>query len=674
MDAQPIMQSTRERTDKGREYHVAQQHPEANDHNEGSPNKPFRTISQAAHLAEPGDTIWIHTGVYRERVSPARGGEENLPITYAAVPEERVFVKGSDEWRPSWVEVDGSVGVYRASLDGSLFGALNPYHLGYRGYNTDIVRPVDGEVLPLTRGQLFVDGAPLTQVTTMDDVLEVPSTWMVSADGDEIYVHFPVVRPNREPYERLVELTVRHRIFAPEKRNLGHIHVRGIVFEHAANNHPTPQLGAVSTRSGHHWVIEDCTIRYATTIGLDFGAEWGIEDTPENDGILGFNHREHSGGVISGHHVIRNNHITDNGLGGICGLRTWGTKIIGNVVERNNRLGFRTWEVGAIKVHLFFDGLIEGNLVRDNDCFGIWLDNQYRGSRVTRNVVLNNHMAGVMVELGLGPLLLDNNIIALTRQGDGIYAHDASGFTVAHNLIYGNANYGVYAGVATDRPSRDEKPARASNIRVLNNMILGNKVAALSLSVPYECSSNNISDSNLFMGAGEVMDESTGVVPPLFISNPSHQRVLMKEVVESFRAALDKAGVPQEDRPNLQLWEQYPFLTLDHWRAFMGYDKNSETTRLYHEMLNSRQPEFVATFEHVLWQVPCSPMEGLDYDFLGRKMPEQSLPGPFQFVRDGENRFVLWPLREKTDVVKQGPRPTGTDGPVERKDWSSNGI
>lgn len=67
----------------------------------------------------------------------------------------------------------------------------------------------------------------------------------------------------------------------------------------------------VSTRSGHHWVIEDNTIRYANTIGLDIGSEWGIRGTAEDAPL--------PPGAAPGYHVVRKNVIPDNGLCGIAG-------------------------------------------------------------------------------------------------------------------------------------------------------------------------------------------------------------------------------------------------------------------------------------------------------------------------------------------------------------------
>ena len=48
----------------GREYHVSQKN--GHDWQDGSAEKPFVTISKAAKIAMPGDTITVHEGVYRE--------------------------------------------------------------------------------------------------------------------------------------------------------------------------------------------------------------------------------------------------------------------------------------------------------------------------------------------------------------------------------------------------------------------------------------------------------------------------------------------------------------------------------------------------------------------------------------------------------------------------------
>jgi hypothetical protein len=49
------------------ELHVA---VSGKDDNPGTKDAPLRTIQRAADLAQPGDTITVHAGTYRERVNP----------------------------------------------------------------------------------------------------------------------------------------------------------------------------------------------------------------------------------------------------------------------------------------------------------------------------------------------------------------------------------------------------------------------------------------------------------------------------------------------------------------------------------------------------------------------------------------------------------------------------
>ena len=77
-------------------YHVACQDPQASDANPGSREKPFRTIGRAAEILQPGEKVVVHEGVYRECVSPRRGGTgPDAMIAYEAAPGERVVVSGA---------------------------------------------------------------------------------------------------------------------------------------------------------------------------------------------------------------------------------------------------------------------------------------------------------------------------------------------------------------------------------------------------------------------------------------------------------------------------------------------------------------------------------------------------------------------------------------------------
>lgn len=84
----------------GRVYWVAQQQGGANDANPGTRDQPWRTMTRAAQALQPGDSVIVRAGTYREQVMPARGGTAaNSRITYAAYTGETVIVSGAEvEW------------------------------------------------------------------------------------------------------------------------------------------------------------------------------------------------------------------------------------------------------------------------------------------------------------------------------------------------------------------------------------------------------------------------------------------------------------------------------------------------------------------------------------------------------------------------------------------------
>ncbi|MFD2877167.1 DUF1565 domain-containing protein [Paenibacillus rhizoplanae] len=103
------------------EYHVALQ---GSDQAPGTAEQPFRSISRAAALAEPGDTVTVHAGTYREWVSPANGGTEEQRIVYQAAGDGEVVITGAEpvaDWQ------DEGDGVWSAEVPNSLFAVRNPF-------------------------------------------------------------------------------------------------------------------------------------------------------------------------------------------------------------------------------------------------------------------------------------------------------------------------------------------------------------------------------------------------------------------------------------------------------------------------------------------------------------------------------------------------------------------
>lgn len=104
------------------EIHVSKKGDDAGD---GSAANPFLTIQRAADVAQPGDAVMVHEGIYRERVNPPRGGlSGEQRITYLAAPGEEVVIKGSEKIT-GWEYVADDT--WSVTLTNRFFGNYNPF-------------------------------------------------------------------------------------------------------------------------------------------------------------------------------------------------------------------------------------------------------------------------------------------------------------------------------------------------------------------------------------------------------------------------------------------------------------------------------------------------------------------------------------------------------------------
>lgn len=146
----------------GREFHVSQK--KGQDWNPGTLEAPFKTISKAALVAMPGDTVVVHEGEYREWVKPENAGTGELTrITYKAAEGVRPVIKGSERIQ-NWEKVEGTV--WKAVLPNSMFGDYNPYAEVLGGdwfISPDFTKEpeiIDGVLqnFPLHTGDVYLNG------------------------------------------------------------------------------------------------------------------------------------------------------------------------------------------------------------------------------------------------------------------------------------------------------------------------------------------------------------------------------------------------------------------------------------------------------------------------------------------------------------------------------------
>lgn len=445
-------------------YYVDNRNPHASDSNPGTEHLPFLTVNKAAQVLEPGERVVIMTGVYRERVDPARGGAgPGKMISYEAAPGADVVIKGSRlvaaGWEPSTEyrlhlpdAERPKIKIFQRRLDDLEFHGYNPFGMVNMMQDRQYLKPTPAELHQhlLRRGMVFVDGKRLEQVELYSDLGDQDGTFWCDHDGLTIHVRFP---GDSDPAQHQIELTTQEQVFAPRREGLAYIRVKGITFEHASSQYPVPQIGMVSTSRGNHWIIENCTMRHANSVALDIGQQdWDMRPP-----------------AVNGFTIVRRNHIDDVGVCGIAGMGVQDTLIESNLIEH---VGWQnvelTWEVGGIKLHTARNCLLRDNVLRHfRYAMGIWLDYKNSNTRVTGNVIgdtLDTMRGGIYIEASHYPNMFDHNIIWKATAGKGgsmagFPPHGGYGITldgsdetvIAHNLIGEMQNEAIYIRLAESR-------------------------------------------------------------------------------------------------------------------------------------------------------------------------------------------------------------------------------
>ena len=462
-----------DRTDYRATYHVACQNPQASDTNPGTSEKPWRTINRAAEMLQPGEKVIVHGGVYRECVSPQRGGTSSQAmIAYEAAKGEQVVVTGAVPWVPRCQPSSGwepaLKTAWMADFPAEMFVGYNPF-LARNFYEEFLTcrNKEDFAKYMLRRGHVFVEGKPLQQVARYADLAQRDGAFWVEEPG--LRIHFRLAG-DADPRQAAIEITVQEQVFAPRQRGLGYIRVSGFHFERAADGVPVPQRAMVSTNRGHHWILEKNEVRWANACGIEVGnQDWKAAKPAE-----------------FGHHIVRGNLVSDCGVCGIGGCAYVDyTLVENNLVQRVGGMAIeRMWEVAGLKFHLAHNVLIRHNTFRDlHRAAGVWLDCMNANCRVTGNLFQDiSSCNGVLfVEVSHAPNILDHNVFwninpspgkepVDVRDGSAVCVDSSTDTIVAHNF-FGNVR-GFAACVNNIQADRlvDGRLGECRGNAVLNNI------------------------------------------------------------------------------------------------------------------------------------------------------------------------------------------------------------
>lgn len=377
---------------------VAQLHPQANDDNPGTPDRPLRTIGAAAKLVKPGTTVLIDTGIYRESVSVETSGTAGSPIRFQALPMAKVVVTGADVL-DGWRREEGAPNVFSA-----------PWPHVFVGWTAHHAHPDDDYHLLIGRAeQVFADGYPLLGVAAREQLSR--GTFFADEVGKRLYVR---LRTDQAVGEKspVVEASTRESVWLCKG---SHVQTKGLCFRYAAN---MAQRGAYVTE-GDYDVTEDCTIESMNGPGATFDGK----------------------GAIVRRCLIRSN--------GQLGFAAHGDDLLvtESVCENNNTKNFnRGWEAGGNKLVLCKRAVLDRCIFRDNWGVGVWFDIGNEDCEVRNCLIADNQDAGIFYEISYGLRAHDNVICGngfLANPGawggnGGITLSSSPGAIIERNLLIGN--------------------------------------------------------------------------------------------------------------------------------------------------------------------------------------------------------------------------------------------
>lgn len=616
-----------------REIHVS---IKGSDSNDGTASKPYKTISQAAQVAVAGDVITVHAGVYREQVTPPRGGNSGKErIVYQVAKGEKVEIKGSEIIK-DWQKLDNNTWVVK--IPNSFFGKFNPYSDLIRG---DWFCPTPKDRKYHT-GAVYLNGDWLMEAENKEEVMrksdEKNCLWWAETDSTTttIWSQFGNADPNKET----VEINVRQTIFYPNKPFINYLTITGFVMQQAATNWAPPtaeQMGIIGTHWSRGWIIENNTIQYSKCAGValgKYGDAFDNKDTESAEGYMGTINRAlafgWNKGTIGGH-IVRNNTIAyceQTGIVGSMGCAF--STITGNTIhDIHVRRLFSGAEMAGIKFHGAIDVVIENNHIYSVN-MGIWLDWMAQGAQVINNL-LHDNLLDIFLEVNHGPMLVSNNILLSTKS----LLMNSSGAAFVHNLFGGKIDVISY----DSRLTPYHKPHSTFIEKLHDNP--GGDVQFYN---------------NLFVNHCDARQYSIALLPVIFEGNV-FTKGSIRPVADSVEKKIDElseAGKEKFKNPtpvaaverntlNKQTYDTEIKMITDSIAIYLelNLDKN---------WVKGQQRKMVTTSLLGRAIIPNLPFENpdgspvnIDNDYIGGKRNRVNpSPGPFEIRKSGKQKIRIW--------------------------------
>lgn len=401
-------------------YHVDKDSPVASDANPGSPDMPWKTLMRAGKATElkPGDTVLIHSGVYRESMAITVSGEPGKPVVFAAAPGAKVVIKGSELIKTAWTKVSPEQAVPETYPN--QYRNVWKVKLGEEFF-TDPADPAAFKDKAKRRVAQVVlgDSRPLPQIgPDSKSIAGTVESWVVVEpvgkgledlrtetyyfDRNEQTLY---TRVGGEPGWYSIEVSVRNNLLG--LKNVHDVIVRGLEVRHSRG-------GLAGINRCQRVILEDCKLSLSAFQNL------GIHTSSDC--------------------IVRRCELSWAGNTGLCMSITSDCVIEDCTIMFNNYRQFGAgWHDGGMKnIPGNKRTTIRGCEVAYNFSDGIWFDMLNVDIRILDNIIHHNAKAGIHYEANFGPGVIAGNLV-YSNGGDGISSVGHADTDLMIKIIKGEA-------------------------------------------------------------------------------------------------------------------------------------------------------------------------------------------------------------------------------------------
>ena len=397
----------------GKDYFVDQKHPQADDKNPGTEDKPYKTIQAAVNLVGPGETVFVKAGRYEDLVTLSGYGKPGAPKTLTAWKDDRVVIgsrlcelPAADRWKP----VPGHKS-WQVQLD--------------EGAPADLIVILDGRAI-VTQ---FKDEPPADDKLNWATYRRGDRTLMVNTgDGNPAAVHKLQRARHFEPFRT--------------SDSLGYWEIKKLEFAWSNSGASIDGTGMLLEdcyfhdiyRPGLFCIGRLCTIRRCNFRRCGYGIAGGGVHSIIEDCLFVQCGQESSEDIDS-----RTLNVDEGGGPVLCKGRSTGMIFRYNILADN-------------KGGLWYDGVTSGVRIIGNAFWSNqWGNGLYNEFGVNDTLVLGNYFYETSVNSSWSTRMsvIDNFFdVGRMSQGGGVgwYNRDVAPLRYGHMVLRGNAVVGTHMG------------------------------------------------------------------------------------------------------------------------------------------------------------------------------------------------------------------------------------